>query len=46
MLLSGKVTEGTFTAVGGMTASVRCIQFAKEANNRLDKTLVEMKDGD
>ncbi|MEH1821537.1 MAG: hypothetical protein V7L31_21060 [Nostoc sp.] len=46
LLLSGKVTEGTFTAVGGMATSVRCIQFAKEANDRLDKTLVEMKDED
>ncbi|MBU7584855.1 MAG: hypothetical protein KAF91_18415 [Nostoc sp. TH1S01] len=44
LLLSGKVTEGTFTAIGGMTASVRCIQFAKEANDRLDKTLADMKD--
>ncbi|MFN6572376.1 TRADD-N-associated membrane domain-containing protein [Dendronalium sp. ChiSLP03b] len=46
LLLSGKVTEGTFTAAGGMSASVRCIQFAKEANDRLDKTLTEMKDED
>lgn len=46
LLLSGKVPEGTFTAVGGMATSVRCIRFAKEANDRLDKTLVETKDGD
>ncbi|WP_442946657.1 TRADD-N-associated membrane domain-containing protein [Nostoc sp. 'Lobaria pulmonaria (5183) cyanobiont'] len=41
-----KVTEGTFTLVEGMATSVQCIRFAKEANDRLDKTLAEMKDGD
>ncbi|MEH2171139.1 MAG: hypothetical protein V7K41_31690 [Nostoc sp.] len=46
LLLSGKVTEGTFTVVEGMATSVQCIRFAKEANDRLDKTLAEMKDRD
>ncbi|MDZ8071090.1 MAG: hypothetical protein RMY64_36640 [Nostoc sp. DedQUE08] len=46
LLLSGKVAEGTFTAIGGMTASVQCIRFAREVNDRLDKTPVEIKDAD
>ncbi|QLE42249.1 hypothetical protein FD723_18695 [Nostoc sp. C052] len=44
LLLTGRVTEGSITATGGMAASVRCIRFAKEANDRLDKTLVELND--
>ncbi|TBR56409.1 hypothetical protein B4U84_30065 [Westiellopsis prolifica IICB1] len=44
LLLSGKVPEGTVTAAGGMAASVRCIQFAKDTNDRLDKVLAELKD--
>lgn len=44
LLLSGKVPEGTVTAAGGMAASVRCIQLAKDANDRLDKLLTELKD--
>ncbi|WP_445634542.1 Cyanobacterial TRADD-N associated 2 transmembrane domain-containing protein [Nostoc sp. DSM 114161] len=44
LLLSGKATEGTVTATGGIAASVRCAQLAKEANDRLDKTLAEIND--
>ncbi|KOP23285.1 hypothetical protein AMR41_26965 [Hapalosiphon sp. MRB220] len=44
LLLSGKVPKGTVTAAGGMAASVRCIQFAKDTNDRLDKVLAELKD--
>jgi hypothetical protein len=44
LLLTGKVTEGTVTATGGMAASVRCTQLAKDANNRLDKISSELKD--
>lgn len=46
LMLSGKVSEGTVTAAGGMAASVRCIQLAKDANDRLDKILPELKDED
>lgn len=46
LLLSGKVPEGTVTAAGGMAASVRSIQLAKDANDRLDKILHELKDED
>ena len=45
-MLSGKVSEGTVTAAGGMAASVRCIQLAKDANDRLDKILPQLKDKD
>jgi hypothetical protein len=46
LLLSGKVPEGTVTAAGGMAASVRSIQLAKDANDRLDKILHELKNED
>lgn len=40
LMLLGQVPEGTVTAAGGMAASVRCIQLAKDANDRLDKITV------
>ncbi|MEH1780263.1 MAG: hypothetical protein V7L26_14295 [Nostoc sp.] len=46
LLLTGRVTEGSITATGGMAASVRCIQFAKDKNDKLDQVLAEMKDQD
>ncbi|MCC5619667.1 hypothetical protein LC605_32480 [Nostoc sp. CHAB 5836] len=46
LLLSGKVPEASVTAAGGMAASVRCIQLAKDSNDRLDKILPELKDED
>ncbi|MBW4613110.1 MAG: hypothetical protein KME21_07450 [Desmonostoc vinosum HA7617-LM4] len=39
LLLTEKVHEGAVTAAGGMAASVRCAQLAKEANDRLDRIL-------
>lgn len=44
LLLWGKVPEGAVTATGGMAASVRCIQLAKDANDRLDRVLSELND--
>ncbi|MDZ8138223.1 MAG: hypothetical protein RM049_23435 [Nostoc sp. DedQUE04] len=44
LLLSGKATEGTVTTAGGIVASVQCTKLAKEANDRLDKTLAELND--
>lgn len=47
LLLSSKVPEGTVTAVGGMAASVRCLQLAKDANDRLDNNIsAELKNED
>jgi hypothetical protein len=46
LFLSGKVPEGTVTAAGGMAASLRCLQLAKDANDRLDKIFPELKDED
>lgn len=43
LLLSGKVSEGTVTSAGGLASSLRCLQFAKDANDRLDKIL-ELED--
>lgn len=37
LLLSNKVPEGAATAAGGLISSTRCIQLAKDANDRLDK---------
>jgi hypothetical protein len=37
LLLSNKLPEGAVTAVGGLASSACCIQFAKDANDRLDK---------
>jgi hypothetical protein len=36
-LLLNKFPEGTITAAVGMGSSIRCIQLAKDANDRLDK---------
>lgn len=46
LLLSGKVPEGTVTTTGGLASSIRCVQLAKDANDRLDKVLAELKDED
>ena len=46
LLLSGKVPEGTVTSAGGLVSCVQCLQFAKDANDRLDKILVELEDED
>lgn len=48
LLLSGKVPvpEGTVTSAGGLASIVRCLQFSKDANDRLDKLLVQLEDED
>ncbi len=46
LLLSNKVPQGTATAAGGMVSSALCVQLAKDANDRLDKILAELKDDD
>ncbi len=43
LILSNKVPEGTVAAAGGLASSVRCIQLAKDANDRLDKVLAEIQ---
>ena len=44
LLLCGNLTEGTVTAAGGLASSACCIQFCKDANDRLDKILEELND--
>lgn len=44
LILSNKVPEGTVAAAGGLASSVCCISLAKDANDRLDKVLAEIKD--
>ena len=41
ILLSNKVPQGTVIAAVGLVSGVRCTQLAKDANDRLDKILVE-----
>jgi pentose-5-phosphate-3-epimerase len=36
--------EGGFPASTGLGASILCIRFAKDANDRLDKLATELKD--
>ena len=43
LLLDGKATEGVVSATGGTMASVRCLQMAKDANDRLDNLRQERK---
>lgn len=44
LLLSHQIPEGSVIAAGGLVSSVRCIQLAKDANDRLDKILPELDD--
>ncbi len=44
LLLSNKIPEGSVIAAGGLVSSVRSIQLAKDANDRLDKILPELDD--
>lgn len=44
LMLSSKLPEGAVTTAGGLATSVRSIQLAKDANDRLDKILAELKD--
>lgn len=41
ILLSNKVPQGTVITAVGLVSGVRCTQLAKDANDRLDKILVE-----
>lgn len=46
LLLSGNVPEGAVTATGGLFSSIRYVQLAKDANDRLDKVLMALQDED
>lgn len=41
ILLSNKVHQGTVIAAVGLVSGVRCTKLANDANDRLDKILVE-----
>lgn len=45
LLLFNKAPEGTITAVAGIASSMRCIQLAKDANDRLDRIAKDLIDG-
>ncbi|MBD1865203.1 MULTISPECIES: hypothetical protein [Trichocoleus] len=42
-LFLGKGPEGTITAIAGLTSTVRCLELAKDTNDRLDKVALEIK---
>jgi hypothetical protein len=47
LLLSGKVSEGAATSAGGLAssaASAIAFQLAKDANDRLDRAILEAED--
>jgi hypothetical protein len=37
LLLSGKLSEGSLTAISGIFSATCCARFAKECNDRLDR---------
>ncbi|MGK7951498.1 MAG: hypothetical protein AB4368_22615 [Xenococcaceae cyanobacterium] len=41
LLLSGKIPSGTITSAAGLVSSAGCLKLAKDANDRLDKILLE-----
>jgi CHASE2 domain-containing sensor protein len=44
LLMSDKVPSGAITSAIGLVSSVRYFEFAKDANDRLDKILDESED--
>ena len=44
LLLLGKVSEGTVTALGCAVSCAGCIRLAQDANDRLDKIAQEITD--
>lgn len=44
LLLSGKLSEGSVTAAGGLLSSACCVRFCKDANDRLDKISDDLND--
>ena len=41
LLLSGQTPSGTITSAAGVVSSAGCLKLAKDANDRLDKILLE-----
>lgn len=46
LLLSGKVPEGTVTTAAGLASGIQCVRLAKDANDRMDKLLIELNESD
>lgn len=44
LLLCGAVSEGALAAAGGAVSITYCLQFAKDANDRLDKIAKELRE--
>lgn len=47
LLLSGKIPQGSYAALGGLTSTAvghRCVQLSREANDRLDRLTQEQDD--
>ncbi|WP_190641065.1 hypothetical protein [Oculatella sp. FACHB-28] len=48
LLLSGRISQGSYATLGGMTSTAvghRCIQLSREANDRLDR-LTQQQDNE
>ena len=48
-LLAGRVSQGAYAAIGGVTSTAvggRCVQLSREANDRLDRLADELSDED
>jgi hypothetical protein len=43
LLLTNKLPAGAITTVGGLASSAHCIRLAKDANDRLDHLLEEIR---
>ncbi len=47
LLLSGRISQGGYATLGGLTSTAvghRCVQLSREANDRLDRLTQEEKD--
>ncbi len=46
LLLSGQVSEGTITTIGGLISNAAFAKMAKDANDRLDRAMKETDEED
>lgn len=44
LLLTGKISEGSVIASGGLVSTASFMQLAKDANDKLDESLTELDD--
>ncbi len=47
LLTTGQISQGGYVALGGLTSTAvghRCVQFSREANDRLDRLIQEQNE--